>query len=121
MAGAVDDTVSVTVQELFPDTEPPDRLRLPPLKLTVPPQVVCWFEPFNPAGSGLAATATPVSATALGLLIVSVSVDVCEVVTEVGENAAAMFGPVSVETFSAVGVVAAEPLGALDAETAPVV
>jgi len=126
VCGLDDDTVSVTVQEPPPAIEAPDRLRLPELKVAVPlVQVVAAVVPFKFAGSGDAATATPVSVVApFGLVMVNVSVEVCAVVIEVGENAAAMVGAVgAVVTVSAVGVVALVPVSELGpvADTTPVV
>jgi hypothetical protein len=93
LVGVDDDTVSVTVQEALPASEPPDRLRLPALNVAVPlVQVVAGLLPLRLAGSGEADTATPLSVDALGLLMVSVSVEVCDVVIEVGLKAAVMPG-----------------------------
>ena len=77
-------------------SDAPDRLRLPPLNVAVPlVQVVAGLLPVRLAGSAAAATATPVSAVpAFGLVIVSVSVEVCGEVIAVGLKAAAMVGAV---------------------------
>ncbi len=124
MLGVVEDTVSVTVQEAAPASEPPERPRLRELKVAVPPQVVAGLDPFRLVGSAAAATATPDSAVdALVLVIVNVSVEVPEVEIEVGLKAAAMLGAVApLVTVRPVGVVAVVPvvLGD-DEETTPVV
>ena len=58
-----------------------------------PLQVVVGLLPVNPAGSALAATASPLNATELlGLLIVKVRVEVPDVVVEDGAKAAVMVG-----------------------------
>ena len=105
-------TVSVTVQVPLPAIVAPDRLRLPALKFAVPLlQVVAGLDPLRFAGSGEAATATPVNAVPpFGLVRVSVSVEVPPAVIVVGPNAAAMVGPDSGFTVSPVGVVAVVPL-----------
>jgi hypothetical protein len=116
-------TVSVTVQDPLLAIVPPDRLRLPPLKLAVPPQVVAAFDPLRFVGNGEAATATPVSwVDAFGLVMVSVSVELPPSAIVAGLNAAAMVGTDGGFTVS-VFVVAVLPvrLEGPVAETAPVV
>ena len=121
----VDVTVSVTVQEPLLAMVAPDRLRLPALKLAVPPlQFVAALDPLRFAGSGEAATATPVRVVAaFGLVMVSVSVAGAPTKTDVGLNAAAMVGADGAFTVSPVGVVAVMPVRVKGpvAETAPVV
>jgi hypothetical protein len=122
----VDDTVSVTVQLVLPLSVAPDSDRLPPEKLAVPPQVVCGLAPLRFAGSGLAATATPVNCVEVFPLVivsVSVEVDAVAVVIEVGENAAAMVGAVTTVAVSPGDVVAVLPVTDAGpvADTVPVV
>ena len=121
--GVVEVTVSVTVQEPLLAIVAPDRPRLPALKLAVPlVQVVAALDPLRLAGSGEAATATPVRVVAaFGLLMVKVSVAVPPAVIVVGLNAAAMVGTDGGFTASAVCVVAVLPvrLEGPAAETAP--
>jgi hypothetical protein len=124
LLAVVEETVNVTVQLELALSVAPERERLPPAKVAVPPlQVVPAPEPFRFAGSAPAATASPVNCSAvLGLVIVKVSVELPTVVIAVGEKAAAIVGAWALTT-SAVGVVAAVPVndpGPL-ADGAPVV
>ena len=119
----VEVTVSVTVQEPLLAIVAPDRPRLPPVKLALPlVQVVAGLDPLRFAGSGEAATATPVSwIDGFGLVMVSVSVAVVPSAIVVGLNAAAMVGTDGGFTVSPVGVVAVVPVRVEGpvAETAP--
>jgi hypothetical protein len=122
--GTVDETVSVTVQDAPPASEPPERLRLRELKVAVPPQVVAGPAPLRLVGSADAATATPDSTVdPLVLVIVNVSVEVPDVAIDVGLKAAAMLGAVvPLATVKPVGVVAVVPVVLGDDEdTTPVV